>query len=108
MEITTLDDFNSDGKILYRPPTPDFYTLDYFEKNPPTKKLFDFLQQEPDAEFAFRINNDKGETVYWSDPLRLLVESKFVMNSGIFVPNEANGRPLYGIGERAGRAHLKD
>jgi hypothetical protein len=46
--------------------------------------------------------------VYWSDPLRLLVESKFVMNSGIFVPNEGNGAPLYGLGERAGRAHLKD
>jgi len=60
MEITTLDDYNSDGKLLYRPPSPDFYSLDYFLKNPPTKKLFDFLQQEPNAEFAFRINNDKG------------------------------------------------
>ena len=30
------------------------------------------------------------------------------MNSGIFVPNEGNGSPLYGLGERAGRAHLKD
>lgn len=108
VQITTLEDYVSEGKILYRPPSPDFYSLDYFKKNPPTKKLFDFVQQETDAEFAFRIQNDRGNTVYWSDPLRLLVESKFVMNSGIFVPNEGNGAPLYGLGERAGRAHLKD
>lgn len=44
VQITTEEDFLSDGKILYRPPSPDFYSTDYFVKNPPTKKLFDFLQ----------------------------------------------------------------
>jgi hypothetical protein len=30
VQITTLDDYVSDGKILYRPPSPDFYNTDYF------------------------------------------------------------------------------
>jgi alpha-glucosidase (family GH31 glycosyl hydrolase) len=30
------------------------------------------------------------------------------VNSGYFVPNEGNGAPLYGLGERAGRTKLKD
>lgn len=42
MEITTEDDFNN--KTLYRPPQPDFFTLDYFDQLPKKKKLFDFLQ----------------------------------------------------------------
>jgi hypothetical protein len=51
--ITTIDDFNSNYSLLYRPPQPEFYSLNYFEKNPPTKKLFDFLQQEDGKEFSF-------------------------------------------------------
>lgn len=71
MNITTEEDYIN--RTLFRPPTPDFYDLDYFEQNPPKKNLFDFLQQEFDNEFGYRILNDKGEAVYWSDPLRLLV-----------------------------------
>jgi hypothetical protein len=48
-KITTVDDFNSGETALFRPPQPDFYSLSYFDQNPPTKKLFDFLQQESDT-----------------------------------------------------------
>lgn len=41
LEITTVED-NNNG-TLYRAPTPDFYNLQSFWKNPPTKKLFEFL-----------------------------------------------------------------
>ena len=30
VQITNLDDYVSDGKILYRPLSPDFYSTDYF------------------------------------------------------------------------------
>lgn len=50
----------------------------------------------------------KGEEVYRSDPLRLLIDTHFTINGGLFKTNPLNGYPLYGIGERAGRAHLKD
>ena len=58
MEITTVEDYTN--KTLYRPPQPDFYTLEYFDQLPKKKNLFDFLQQELDEEFSFRIHNDKG------------------------------------------------
>jgi len=74
VEITTEADHNAQGSLIYRPPNPDFYSLDYFEKNKPTKKLFDFLQQEDGKEFSFHIKNTRGQIVYWSDPLRLLIE----------------------------------
>jgi hypothetical protein len=74
VEITTEADHNAKGSLIYRPPNPDFYSLDYFEKNKPTKKLFDFLQQEDGKEFSFHIKNTRGQIVYWSDPLRLLIE----------------------------------
>jgi hypothetical protein len=87
---------------------PEFYSFDYYYKNPPTKKLFDFLQQDDGAEFAYTIMNTKKEVVYKSDPLRLLIDTHFTINGGLFKTNPKNGYPLYGIGERAGRAHLKD
>lgn len=108
VEITTEEDWNSNGKILYRPPMPEFYSFDYYYKNPPTKKLFDFFQQDDGAEFAYTIMNTKKEIVYKSDPLRLLIDTHFTINGGLFKTNPKNGYPLYGIGERAGRAHLKD
>ncbi len=43
VEITTEEDYKSGNNILYRPPMPEFYTLDNFLKKPPTKNLFDFL-----------------------------------------------------------------
>lgn len=106
VEITTAEDY--ENKTLYRPPVPDFYNLQSFWGKPPKKKLFDFLQQDPDHEFTYRIENGKNQIIYWSDPVRLVLDEHFVMNSGLFATNEANGNPLYGIGERAGRAHLKD
>jgi hypothetical protein len=36
---------------------PEFYSFDHYYKNPPTKKLFDFFQQEDGAEFAYSILN---------------------------------------------------
>ena len=46
--------------------------------------------------------------MYQSDPLRLYVTDYFVIDSGTFTPNPLNGKPLMGLGERAGRSHLKD
>ncbi len=38
----------------------------------------------------------------------MLLSDYFVIDSGHFEPNVANGKPLMGLGERAGRAHLRD
>jgi len=87
---------------------PEFYTLDSYTSKPLKNNLFDFLQQDNGTEFAYVINNAKKEVVYRSDPLRLLVDTHFTINGGLFKTNPKNGYPLYGLGERAGRAHLKD
>jgi hypothetical protein len=108
VEITTEDDWNSEGKLFYRPPMPEFYTLDSYTSKPLKNNLFDFLQQDNGTEFAYVINNAKKEVVYRSDPFRLLVDTHFTINGGLFKTNPKNGYPLYGLGERAGRAHLKD
>jgi len=107
VEITTRSDYNSNKTKLYRPPQPEFYNLDNLYKKIPQKKLFEFLQVDTNN-FGYRISNTKGELVYESDPLRLMITEFFVIDGGAFMTNKENGRPLMGIGERAGKAMLKN
>lgn len=46
--------------------------------------------------------------IYSSDPIRQLVTDHFIIESGHFAPNPVNGKPFMGLGERAGRAQLKN
>lgn len=73
----------------------------------PERNLPDFLQVDTNN-FAYTLRNAKGDVVYSSDPLRLMITKYFVIDSTNIQTNSATGRPLMGIGERAGRAMFKN
>lgn len=107
VEITTASDFYLHNKTkLYRPPQPEFWSLSAFQAIPKVE-LSKFLQVDTDN-FAYQILNKDGDEIYHSDPLRLFVTPGLVMDGGYFKANPLTGRPIMGIGERAGRAMFKD
>jgi hypothetical protein len=108
VEITTVSDYNADGDNIFRPPQPEFYTLEKFKAKETKRNIADFVQQTNQTQFAFKIMNKTGGVVYESDPYRLMIDKYFVISSGNIVTNPVNGRPLLGIGERSGRAFLKN
>lgn len=117
VEITTKEDFDApeDKKILYRPPKEAVFNTkmaDYFPKKDLKKKLSDFVKVD-EKTFSYTIYKDAtdSKTELWrSDPTRLYISEFFVLDSGIFLMNQADGfdQPLIGMGERAGDVFYKN
>jgi hypothetical protein len=109
VQITTQSDFESLKTIKYHVPTPDVYDLSAWWAINATKDISDFVKVYTETGFYYEIYKAGGTDLLWkSDVNHLYMDDYFIMDSGIFTANTANGKPLLGMGERAGSVFYKN
>lgn len=107
--MTTQSDFESGKTEKYHVPTPDVYDLSPWWSTAPLKDISDFVKVYTDNGFYYEIYKAGGKDLLWtSDVNHLYLDDYFIMDSGIFTANYDNGKPLMGMGERAGSIFYKN
>jgi hypothetical protein len=89
VDITTQDDYNSGGKIIYKVPTPEVYDLSKFDTSNLQKPLSSYVKitENPFSYALYKDSSDQNTLIWRSNPTQLFFSDYFVMDAGIFKMN---------------------
>lgn len=98
--------------MIFRVPQPEVYDHTIWDLKLVTKTLDDYLKVYITPDFRYEIYQDakaaEAVALWSSAPKKLYWSEFFMLDSGTFATNQLNGKPLLGIGERAGNLFLRD